>query len=73
MEKFYIFVKGLFQKDRLIWRKSLYLGQNIVDKLMKLSKLSFSMEFFTVDFLQFSSVIVTICLMGDHPGTRHRL
>ena len=27
-------------------------GQNIVDKFMKLSKVSFSMECFTADFLQ---------------------
>ena len=34
-------------------QKTYNLGQKVTDKLKKLSKTGFSMEFFTADFLQF--------------------
>ena len=47
-------------------------GQNIVDKLMKLSKIGFSMECFTADFLQFFSATVKICLWDSRLGNCHQ-
>ena len=44
------------------------LGQNIVDKFTKLSKINFSIEYFTAHFSQFSSAIDRICLLGDRLG-----
>ena len=38
------------------------LGQNIVDKFTKISKINFSMEYFIVDLLQCSSKTVKIYL-----------
>ena len=49
------------RKNMCFWDS---LGQNIVDKLMKLSKVDFSIECFTVDFLQFSRPTVKIYFLG---------
>ena len=35
------------------FQKNYNVGQKVVDKFTKLSKIDFSMEYFTVDFLQF--------------------
>ena len=35
----------------------------------KLSEISFSLEFFTTDFLKISSIIVKNCLLGSRLGT----
>ena len=48
------------------------LGQNIVDKLTKLSELGFSMECFTVNLVQFSSKTIEIFLQGGRLGTCHQ-
>lgn len=54
---------GLDQiRKNMCFRDSL--GQNIVDKLMKLSKVDFSIECFTVDFLQFFRKTVKIYFFG---------
>ena len=45
------------------------LGQRIVDKLPKLSKISFSVKCFIGDILQFSSAIVEIFISGGQLGT----
>ena len=50
----------------------LNVGQNIVDKYIKLSKVGFSMECFTADFLQFLSTTVKICLLGGRLDTCHQ-
>ena len=39
------------------------LGQNIVDKFMKLSKIGFYIECVTADFSQFTSTPVKVCLV----------
>ena len=54
---------GVWTKlEKICFRDSL--GQNIVDKLMKLSKVDFSIECFTVDFLQFFRKTVKIYFLG---------
>ena len=47
-----------------------HLGQNIVDKFTGISKIVLSIECFTADFSQFSSITVKICLLGDLLGSR---
>ena len=49
------------------------LGQEVVNKLTKLSKIGFSMESFKADFLKFFSESVNTWLMGDRLGTRHQI
>ena len=44
-------------------------GQNIVDKSTKLSKIGFSMKWFTVDFSQFYNTTVEICLLCGRLNT----
>ena len=44
-------------------------GKKIVDKVRKLSKIAFSMECFTADFLQFSSTDFKNYLLGGRLGT----
>ena len=51
------------------FRLNYNLGQNIVDKFTKLSKIGFSMERFTADFLQFSNATVKIYLLGGRLDT----
>ena len=46
--------------------------QNSVDKFTKLKKESFSIECFTVDFLQTSCTIVKIHLLHGQLGTHHQ-
>ena len=48
------------------------LGQNIVEKSAKLSKIGFSIECFTDAFLSFSCTFVKFCLLGDQPATCHK-
>ena len=45
------------------------LGQNMVDKFTKLSKINFSMGCFTADILQFPNTTVKSYLLGDRLGT----
>ena len=47
-------------------------SRKIVDKFIKLSKIGFSVEYFTGDFSQFSSVFLRICLVGGRLGTRYQ-
>ena len=47
-------------------------GQNVVDKLTKLSKITSSVGYFTADILQFSSTTVKTCLLDDRLGTGHK-
>ena len=42
------------------------LGQNIVEKSAKLSKIGFSIECFTDAFLSFSCTFVKFCLLGSY-------
>ena len=44
--------------------QGIHLGQKIVDKFMKLSKISFSMECYTADFCNFPEQMLKICLLG---------
>ena len=55
--------------------KSLFhnLGQKVGDKLTKLSKIGFSMEWFTADFLQFFTKNVKIWLLVGRLSTRHQI
>ena len=46
------------------------LGQKIVEKLKKLSKIVFSMEYFTADCSQFLGTNVEICLVGNRLKTK---
>ena len=41
--------------------QGIHLGQKIVDKFMKLSKISFSMECYTADFCNFPEQMLKIC------------
>ena len=43
------------------------LRPNILDKFTKLSNVGFLMKYFTTGFLQFCSLTVKICFLGD-PG-----
>ena len=45
------------------------LGQNLVDKFTKVSKIDISRECFTADFLQFSNATVEMCLLIGRLGT----
>ena len=47
-----------------------YPGQVIVDKLTKLSKISFSMEAFRADFSQFSSATIKVFILRSRLGAR---
>ena len=47
-------------------------GQNMLDKFTKLSKIRFSLECFTADFLQVSSTTIKIYLLRDRLGTHHQ-
>ena len=49
------------------------LGQKVGDKLTKLSKIGFSMEWFKADFLQFFTKNVKIWLFVGRLGTRHQI
>ena len=49
------------------------LGQEVVDKLTKLSKKGFSMESFTADLLKFLCESVNIWFLGGRLGTRHQI
>ena len=49
------------------------LGKNVAGKVTKLSKISFSIERFTDDFLQFSKTTAQICLLVGWLGTSHQL
>ena len=44
--------------------QGIHLGQKIVDKFMKLSKISFSMECYTADFCNFPEQMLKIYLLG---------
>ena len=48
------------------------LGQKVVDKLTKLSKIDFSMECFTADFLQDFTKIVKAWLLRGRLSTCHQ-
>ena len=48
------------------------LGQNIVEKSGKLSKIGFSIKCFTDVFLPFSCTFVKFCFLGDQPATCHK-
>ena len=61
-----------YDKTMLISLHYYNLGQNIVNKLTKLSKIGYSMEYFTADFLQFSSSTIKIYLMRDRLSTQHQ-
>ena len=49
------------------------LGQKIVDKFTKLSKICFSMECLTADFSRFSYANVKTCLLRDRLGTHYQI
>ena len=49
------------------------LGQKVVDKLVKLSKVDFSMEYVTADFLRDLTKGVKIWLFGDRLSTCHQI
>ena len=49
------------------------LDEKIVDKFMKFSKMRFSMECFTTDFLRFTRTSVKICLMGGWLSTGYQI
>ena len=66
-----------FQNKNKNEKPSLYTNyfnhrQNIADTFAKLSKICFSMEFFTADFSQFSRAIVKNWLLGSRLGTCHK-
>ena len=44
--------------------QGIHLRQKTVDKFMKLSKISFSMECYTADFCNFPEQMLKICLLG---------
>ena len=50
---------------RCLSRSSYNHGQDITDKLTKLSKIDFSMECFTADLMQFFSATVKLCLLDS--------
>ena len=60
---------------QVIWAelqiKLCFLGQTIVEKFTNLSKISFSKECFTADFLRCFGKNVHFCLLGVRVGTRH--
>ena len=49
------------------------LGQGVRDKFTKLSKIDFSMDCFTADFLRLFTESVKIWLFGGRLGTRHQI
>ena len=49
------------------------LGQKIVDKFTKLSKISFLIEWYTADFSRIFSTNVKICLLDGRLGTCHQI
>ena len=48
-------------------------GQKVVDKFTKLTKIGFSIEWFTADFSRFSSANVKKCFSGGRLGTRYQI
>ena len=50
-----------------------YLGQKIVEKVMKLCKIGFSMECFPANFSRSCSTNVEICSLGGWLGACHQI
>ena len=49
------------------------IGQKVVDKFTKSSKIGFSMECFTAGFLQFFTKNIKIWLLNGWLGTHHQM